>query len=967
MTNFIPAFLPENEPQRIKALRSYSVLDTPAEEAFDDFTHLISQWMDVPIALISLVDENRQWFKSKVGLTVSETPRDWALCSHAIMSPELMIIEDATKDPRFAGNPLVIGEPHLRFYAGCPLITPEGFALGTICVIDREPRQISLAEQDVLRRLARQLVNLLELKRTTIEQRETERKLRQKKLELKRLALVAQRTNNVVIIADPDGRITWVNDAFQKVTGYSLLESIGRTPGSLLQFAGTSQRERLILRTAVRERKFARVNILNRGKHGGIYWADVDLQPLYDEEQTFVGFVAIETDITDLIRQHEHQEAMFEALPVGFLQLGNDLRIHRSNRLAGHLLDLKASDDASALPPQFKAHVLDVLNGVRSHGQQIMIVPNSKGYDRWLQISTAPLLDALGETEGMLVAISDETEQVQLGQYLELASETAELCHWHWHLPTQRLELSELWRKRMFRDGERMTPYSLIHPDDRLMAWRELRKLIRNGLPSFRFECRIKFGESDWRWVLCGGAITQRNSRGKVGTFSGILLDIDERKRMEQALEAAATVDALTRLPNRVVLKDRLQQALSAARRHKRYGALLFIDLDHFKRVNDSYGHSVGDELLLAVSLRLQSRLRSCDTLARMGGDEMLVLFPELDEEQDRACELARALASELQHALDTPFRLNGTVLRISTSIGITLFPKLDGESVEDLIREADTAMYAAKGHARGTWRQYEPEMHRNVSQRLRLDNDLRFALENNEFHLCIQGKWNAKGELKGGELLLRWVNPAQGNIPPSDFIPVAEDSELIVPIGKWVLQQACQLARQISNVRPDFVLSVNLSPVQIRQSTFAADMMSTLKQAELKPEALIFEITEGVVLQADLAERIVALEKEGFRFSIDDFGTGYSSLAYLNRLPVHELKIDRSFVRDLEEDTDHAALVQAILSIARRFGIKTVAEGVENQTQARFLVSSGCDLLQGYLFDKPRKVEEFLREFGLT
>lgn len=961
MATFTPAPLPANEPQRLQALSSYSVLDTPPEQAFDDFTHLVSQWLEVPIALISLVDENRQWFKSKVGLEACETPRDWAFCGHAILSPDVMVVEDAAQDPRFAGNPLVTGEPYLRFYAGCPLVTPEGLALGTLCIIDRKPRQLTSGQLDVLRRLSRQLVNLLELRRATLRQREAEGRLREQRLELKRLALVAQRTSNVVIMADQNGRITWANNAFHKVTGYSLDEAKGHTPGSLLQFEGTSQRERTTLRQAVKERKATRVQILNRGKHGGVYWMDVDLQPLHDEEQGFLGFVATETDITNLIRQREHLDAMFEALPVGFLQLGPDLTVQKSNKLAQHLLDWPMSVPGGKLPLQIEALVRDVLQGLRGYGQQTLVVPNSLGYDRWLNISAAPLLGTLGQPEGVLIAIADQTEQVQLGQYMELASATADLCHWHWHLPSQRLEVSDLWRKRLDPVGNRLSAATLLHPDDRAQALRELRSVLRGVRPSFRFECRVRFGEGGWRWVLCGGAVTQRNTQGKVITLSGILLDIDERKRMEQALEAAATTDALTRLPNRLVLKDRLQQALSAAQRHKRFGALLFLDLDHFKRINDSHGHSVGDELLQAVAMRLQQQLRASDTLARMGGDELLVLVPELAAEQEEASELATAVASKLHLALDEPLLVQGSPLRIGTSIGITLFPKREDESVEDLIREADTAMYVAKGDARGTWRHYEPEMHQAVTQRLRLDNDLRLALKRNEFHLCIQGKWTPKGELCGGELLLRWVHPERGSVPPGDFIPVAEDSELIIPLGKWILEQACQIARQIRSIKSDFVVAVNLSPLQIRQAGFVLDMRSGLMQASLEPDALIFEITEGVLLQPELAQKIVELESDGFRFSIDDFGTGYSSLAYLKRLPVYELKIDRSFVRDLEDDADDAALVQAILSIARRFGIKTVAEGVETQAQARFLQSSGCDLLQGYLFDKPRKVQEFL------
>ncbi len=960
MTVYTPASLPSDESQRLKTLASYAVLDTAPEVAFDDFPYLASRALEVPIALISLVDEHRQWFKSKVGLDASETPRDWAFCGHAILQSDVMVVEDATQDPRFAGNPLVLGEPHIRFYAGCPLITSDGQALGTLCVIDRQPRSLAADQLDILRRLGRQLMHLLELRRTTLRQLDIESQLREQRLALKRLALVAERTNNVVIMADPQGRTTWVNQAFEQVTGFTLADAVGRTPGSLLQFEGTSERERAVLRDAVRRRQPARVHILNRGKTGNVYWMDVDLQPLNDEQLGFLGFVAIETDITELIRQREHLKAMFEALPVGFLQQGADLTVQRSNRLARRLLDHPSVEPGWRLPAPIHHLTQEVVSSHRAIGPQLVPVVDPEGHSRWLQMSAAPLPGALGEPEGVMVALADQTDQVQLGHYIELATATADLCHWHWNVRQHQIEVSELWRHRLGANHGRLVPAHLIHPQDRPHAMRELRAHLRGVRPAFRFECRIRFDNDQWRWVLCGGAVTQRNARGRVVNLSGVMLDIDERKRMEQALEKAATTDALTQLPNRLMLKDRLQQAMVAAQRHRRMGALLFLDLDHFKRINDTHGHSAGDELLQWVASRLQSHLRASDTLARMGGDEMLILLPELAADEVAARALAQQVASKMQQSLSEPFLLHGALLRVGVSIGITLFPKGPNESVEDLIREADTAMYAAKGEARGTWRQYEPMMHQTVTLRLQLENDLRQALQREEFYLCMQGKWTPKGELAGAELLLRWRHPERGEVSPADFIPVAEESELIVPLGLWVLGQAAAVAREAQRSRPDFVVSVNLSPLQIRHPAFADGLRAAVAEAQIAPGALILEITEGVVLQPQLAQQLVMLENEGFRFSIDDFGTGYSSLAYLKRLPVYELKIDRSFVRDLEDDAEDAALVQAILSIARRFGIKTVAEGVETSAQARFLHSSGCDLLQGYLYDRPRPVAEF-------
>lgn len=312
--------MPPDEADRLRRLLDYDILDTAAEQDYDDFTVLASRLLNVPIALISLVDHDRQWFNSKVGLEVDSTPRDVAFCAHAILGNDLFVVEDAALDTRFAGNPLVCGFPNIRFYAGCPLISLDGFALGTLCVIDHTPRRLSDAEADTLRRLSRQLANLLELRRMVSSQRDAQLQLVQQASELQKLALVAERTSNVVIMANPDGLITWVNAAFERVTGFSLEDAVGRKPGTLLQFEGTSQQARQQLRQAVSERQHTRVQILNRGKLDNVYWMDVDLQPLYNGD-TFVGFVAMETDITELVTRQQQLGALLENLPVGLVLL----------------------------------------------------------------------------------------------------------------------------------------------------------------------------------------------------------------------------------------------------------------------------------------------------------------------------------------------------------------------------------------------------------------------------------------------------------------------------------------------------------------------------------------------------------------------------------------------------------------------------------------------------------------------
>lgn len=964
MPHFLEAPRPANEAERLVRLRSYAVLDTPAEEAYDDFTALASQLLKAPIALISLVDEERQWFKSRVGLDVEETPRRFSFCAHATLQKDIFVVEDAHADVRFAGNPLVLGDPHIRFYAGCPLVSPDGLAIGTLCVIDHQPRQLTEEDAVTLRRLGRQLCSLLELRRTTAEHAESQRLLMQRTAELKRLALVAERTHNVVILADPGGRITWVNAAFERVTGYTSQEAIGRKPGQLLQFQNSSPEARKELGLAVKERRRAKVQILNRGKQGNIYWMDVDLQPLYDDDGEFAGFVAIETQITELVKHREHLDALIEAVPVGLIIHDGQLQVRRFNSAAHHILGGQAMEPGGNLQPYLNKLLQQVAQQGVGSEKQLVNLKNASGESRWLGVRVATLPNTPGSPHDMIVALTDQTDQILAGNYMELAAQTADLGHWTWYVQDDMVELPQSWARLLQLESRRIASSQFVHPDDQPLCRRTVSDVLRGLQTTFKFEARLRTGDGRWRWVLCGGAVTERSSEGLATRFAGIFLDIDPQKKLEQALLVAATTDPLTGLPNRVVMHDRLRQALHAAQRHGYYCALLYLDLDHFKRINDSYGHTAGDELLKRAAALLLDQLREEDTLSRMGGDEMMVLLPQLGTDMKAAQRQAHRVASKLMAALESPLEFDGKSVVVGASVGVTLFPKQPDETAEDLIREADTAMYSAKDENRGTVRFYEPSMRLAATHRLQLDHDLRQAMEERSFELYMQGKWSPDRRLLGGELLLRWKHPVRGWVSPAEFIPVAEESELIQHIGRYVLEEAMHIAQTVRQRAPDFVVAVNISPKQFRREEFVRDLHALVVGSGLPPEALMLEITEGVLLQEQLARRVVLLSEEGYRFSLDDFGTGYSSLAYLKRLPVHELKIDRAFVRDIETDPEDAALVQAILAIAERFGIHTVAEGIETSAQLDFLAHHGCGAVQGFLLDKPRPWRQFVQEF---
>jgi diguanylate cyclase (GGDEF)-like protein len=413
--------------------------------------------------------------------------------------------------------------------------------------------------------------------------------------------------------------------------------------------------------------------------------------------------------------------------------------------------------------------------------------------------------------------------------------------------------------------------------------------------------------------------------------------------------------DNLTKLSNRVLLEDRLTQAIRTADREKRRFALMFMDLDGFKAVNDVYGHHVGDLLLIDVAQRIGARVRQQDTVARVGGDEFVVLA-YVDDPED-----AGTLADALLQVVREPFMAGGHELRVSTSIGIAIYPG-DGGNQHDLLTNADAAMYHAKGLGRNAYSFFEPSMNADVHQQLQLVQDLRRAVERHELVLHYQPKFNApNGPIMGVEALVRWQHPQRGLVPADEFIPLAEKTGLIVPLGAWVLDEACrQMAQWHREGHAGWTVAVNLSALQFSHAALIDTVRDTLARHALDPRSLTLEITESTAMRdVDASLQILQqLDAMGVRISIDDFGTGYSSLLYLKRLPASELKIDRGFVRDLAHDTEDAAIVSAIVALGQTLNLRIVAEGVETAEQQAFLTRLGCHSLQGYLLGRPMTAE---------
>ena len=454
-----------------------------------------------------------------------------------------------------------------------------------------------------------------------------------------------------------------------------------------------------------------------------------------------------------------------------------------------------------------------------------------------------------------------------------------------------------------------------------------------------------------------------KDGDGIVTNYVGTLTDITISKAASDEIKNLAFFDPLTSLPNRRLMMDRLKQALTASARSGMRGAVLFLDLDQFKILNDTLGHDVGDMLLQQVAIRLNNCVREVDTVARIGGDEFVVLIENLDKQSVVAATQAEALGQKILTALSYPYQLDGHEHHSTTSLGIALFGD-DKAVLDSILKQADIAMYQAKKDGRNLLRFYDTKMQDAITSRVDMERELRQAIELQQFQLYYQIQVDSNGRAFGAEALLRWVHPEGKVVSPLQFIPLAEETGLILPIGHWVLETACaQLAKwQQSLLFRNFILSINISAKQIRQANFVTQVQEAIHQYGIDPTNLKLELTESILVTDidEIIEKMNALSQIGIRFSLDDFGTGYSSLQYLKKLPLSQLKIDRSFVNDIDVDESDLAIVRTIITMAHTLNINVIAEGVETEEQKKLLLENGCKHYQGYLFGKPLPINEF-------
>lgn len=493
------------------------------------------------------------------------------------------------------------------------------------------------------------------------------------------------------------------------------------------------------------------------------------------------------------------------------------------------------------------------------------------------------------------------------------------------------------------------TPYQGIQTAELLL------KLNGTGQNKRHFEISL--------WPIREDSEKNRVNPSQRYRIYGTARDISDRMEAEAFINFQAYHDLLTRLPNRALFKDRLSVAITQAQRNQSQLAVMFIDLDRFKIINDSLGHTMGDRLLQAVSQRLQLSIRKGDTLSRFGGDEFTLLLPEV-KDASAAIQIAEKILSDIKQ----PFNISGHDLYIGASIGIALYPD-SGDTLDALIKNADIAMYRVKKTGKDGYQMYNSDMHSASSERLMLEQDMRRAIEQEEFEICYQPQINiATQQICGVEALIRWNHPTLGRLAPAEFIPIAEDSRLIVDIDRYTLRKAC---REIKNYHQDGMpglrLAVNLSPVMIEKNDFVEDILLTLKEEHFPPHLLELEITENTLMddRQDVVDKLVMLANAGIHLAIDDFGTGYSSLSYLQNFPVNTLKIDRSFVHAIKNSEDDACIVNAIVSMAKGLKMSIVAEGVENREQLNYLRALGCTVVQGYLFGQAIQLKQIAEQFN--
>ncbi len=546
---------------------------------------------------------------------------------------------------------------------------------------------------------------------------------------------------------------------------------------------------------------------------------------------------------------------------------------------------------------------------------------------------------------------------------------------WDWDINSGEVFYSERWKSMLGFAGDDLSGHidewgTLVHPDDKERVLDAVQDHLSGKTREFEQEYRIRCKDGSWKWILARGMAMPAAPGSTDLRMIGTNIDITARKEAEAQIEYLAFYDPLTGLANRKLLTDRAQHAQAVAARSLQYGALLFIDLDGFKAVNDMWGHSVGDQMLMQASQRMKRCLRAADTIARLGGDEFVLLLQNIGANRDDAAHEAAVVAEKMLDAFFPPFSMDNHEFHCGASLGITLF-RDEPVSLDGLLGQADSAMYMAKAAGGNAYRYFDAELQASLLQKSAFETELRQSIHRKQLHLLFQPQVNTEGRIVGAEALVRWNHPSLGLVSPSRFIPVAEKDNFIVELGRWVLRDACRVLAGLGRhpLTAQMSVAVNVSPRQFLQPDFVQQVERALHDTGAAPSLLKLELTESIFAQdiALIAAKLDELHRLGITFALDDFGTGYSCLAYLKQLPFDQIKIDQAFVKELPGEPRDAAIVHTIIALCESLHIAVIAEGVETESQREFLELNGCHTFQGFLFSQPVPERELVDLAGAS
>jgi len=799
--------------------------------------------------------------------------------------------------------------------------------------------------------------------------------LEQAALKTRKLAQAVEQSPAIVVITDAKGCIEYVNPKFTEVTGHTAEDALGKNPRILKSGLTSHEVYREMWTTILAGRQW-KGELLNRKKSGELIWESTLISPLTGDDGQISHFITVKEDIT---RRKEAEAKMrmlslaLEHSPASVVITDRNGAIEYVNpkftEVSGYTLAESIGKTprilSSGLTPAetYRALWQSISSGHEWSGE--LLNRNRTGKLFWENERIAPITDTQGEITHFVALKEDITERRQAEAALHLSNSAIEASsNGIVVIDARSAQRTILYANPAF---EQMTGYDeaeILGQDIfRLLGCQEEHALfdyLSSALSQGERRCSVvpsrrKDGTAFWNEF----AITVvRNAEEAISHYVGVLSDVTVRIEYQEQLAHQATHDELTGLANRSLLMDRIDQAIANAHRYRHSAAVLLVDLDHFKYINDSMGHAAGDQVVQEVAKHLVSCAREGDTVARMGGDEFVLVLNRIEDEQDVARVLQRILDSVSQ-----PMLVEGRKLHITCSLGVSLFPK-DGNDAENLLRYADTAMYHAKNSGRDGYWFYTADMNARMMERLTLEGHLRHALEQQEFVLHYQPQLDMRtGQVVGAEALIRWQSPTLGLVPPGKFIPLAEETGLIIPIGDWVLKTASeQLKRWQTAGLPVMRIAVNISALQFRHKQFSNRLKALLEENQLAANHLELEITESMLMH-DVEEAIAilrGLKAIDLQLSLDDFGTGYSSLSYLKRFPIDVLKLDQSFVRDILVDSDDATIAKTVIGLGHSLNLKVVAEGVETAEQYAFLQRHDCDLVQGYYFSRPLVADAF-------